>query len=85
MLLDQKSELRELPFYLPAQNLHEGIRFKNVTFSYDGKINVFENLNLEIPSGKVVAFVGPSGAGKSTFFNLMQGFYVPQTGYHFNR
>lgn len=79
-LLDQPRESQELPTYLPTQNLHEVIRYQNVTFSYDGEHNVLKNFSLDIPSGKVVAFVGPSGAGKSTLFNLLQGFYSPQFG-----
>ena len=41
---------------------------------------MFDQFDLHIPAGKVIAFVGPSGAGKSTLFNLLQGFYQPQTG-----
>jgi ATP-binding cassette, subfamily B, bacterial len=79
-LLDQPRESKELPSYSPSQNLRESIRYEKVTFSYNGKENVFKNFNLEIPTRKVVALVGPSGAGKSTLFNLLQGFYLPQSG-----
>jgi ATP-binding cassette, subfamily B, bacterial len=79
-LLDQPRESNELPSYSPSQNLREGIRYENVTFSYNEEVNVFEHFNLEIPTRKVVALVGPSGAGKSTLFNLLQGFYLPQSG-----
>ena len=41
---------------------------------------MFDKFDLNIPPGKVVAFVGPSGAGKSTLFNLLQGFYQPLEG-----
>ena len=51
-----------------------------MTFGYVENKNVFEHFHLTIPAGKVVALVGPSGAGKSTLFNLLQGFYPPQTG-----
>jgi len=43
-------------------------------------INLFHSTSIQIPAGKVVAFVGPSGAGKSTLFNLLQGFYHPKGG-----
>lgn len=41
------------------------VRFENVSFSYPGRadVPVFNELNFEIPRGKVVAFVGESGAG----------------------
>ncbi|MCA0172888.1 ABC transporter ATP-binding protein [Bacillus sp. RAR_GA_16] len=56
------------------------IQFKNITFQYDDHKKIFEDFNLTIPAGKVIALVGPSGAGKTTLFNLLQGFYRPQNG-----
>jgi ATP-binding cassette subfamily B protein len=79
-LLDQPIDFKELPSYAPLQPLNKRIQFQNITFSYDGQINVFEHFHLQIPIGQVVAFVGPSGAGKSTLFNLLQGFYRTQAG-----
>lgn len=70
----------DLPDFTSPKSLSRSIEFKDITFSYDERIKVFEHLNVTIPAGKVVAFVGPSGAGKSTFFNLLQGFYKPQAG-----
>jgi ATP-binding cassette, subfamily B, bacterial len=71
----------ELPSYqITDKNLAKSIEFRDVTFSYDEAKRVFENFNLNIRGGQVVALVGPSGAGKSTLFNLIQGFYQPQCG-----
>jgi ATP-binding cassette, subfamily B, bacterial len=70
----------ELSAYSPVKSHIRSIEFKNVTFSYDENKTIFSNLNLQIPSGKMVALVGPSGAGKTTLFNLLQGFYQPQLG-----
>jgi len=41
---------------------------------------LYENLNLHIPSGQLMALMGPSGVGKSTLAKLMQGFYAPSRG-----
>jgi len=41
---------------------------------------LYENLNISVPSGQLVALMGPSGAGKSTFAKLLQGFYAPARG-----
>jgi len=57
----------------------KGISFRNVTFAYN-ELPVLHDVNLEIPSGQVVALVGPSGAGKSTFASLVPRFYEPQQG-----
>ncbi len=34
--------------------------------SYDGKVNILEDYNLEIEDGKLVSILGPSGCGKTT-------------------
>lgn len=79
-VLDKPADLVELPSFVPSQKVTGSIVFDNVTFSYVKNNHVFEDFNLEIPEGKVIALVGPSGAGKSTLFNLLQGFYKPQIG-----
>jgi lipoprotein-releasing system ATP-binding protein len=44
------------------------------------RVVVFENLNLEIAEGEMVAVVGPSGAGKSTLLHLLGGLDRPSAG-----
>jgi putative ABC transport system ATP-binding protein len=58
------------------------IRFENLTFSYPTRpaVNIFDNLNFEIPQGTNVAIVGPSGGGKSTIASLILRFYSPTSG-----
>ena len=58
------------------------IRFENLTFSYPTRpaVNIFNDLNFEIPQGTNVAIVGPSGGGKSTIASLILRFYTPTTG-----
>jgi len=60
--------------------LHGDVRFKNVTFSYDGKIDVLKNVNLFAKPGQKIAFVGSTGAGKTTVTNLINRFYDVQQG-----
>lgn len=79
-VLEKPADLKELPSFEPAKEQVNSIQFDNVTFSYFKNNQVLEQFHLEIPAGKVVALVGPSGAGKSTLFNLLQGFYKPQSG-----
>ena len=64
---------------VPAENLSGNIRLENVRFSY-GEEPLFQDLNLEIPAGKITAIVGPSGSGKSTILNLIDRLYPVQEG-----
>lgn len=79
-VLEKPADLKELPAFSSSIQQLNSIEFKNVTFAYTENQNVLECFDLDIPVGKVVALVGPSGAGKSTLFNLLQGFYKPQSG-----
>ena len=56
------------------------IQFADVSFSHDGGMAVFQDLNLTIKPGQKVGLVGPSGAGKSTFVNLLLRLYDLQEG-----
>ena len=63
---------------LPAKT---DIRFKGVSFSYDGgSTEVLKGIDLDIPAGSTVALVGQSGSGKSTLADLIPRFYDPTAG-----
>lgn len=51
------------------------IEFKNVSFSYDGKKNVLNNISFVAYPGETVALVGHTGSGKSSIINVMMRFY----------
>jgi len=44
------------------------------------RIDVLQNLNLEVPRGDFLALMGPSGSGKSTLLNLIAGLDRPSQG-----
>jgi ATP-binding cassette subfamily B protein len=56
------------------------IRFEEVKFRYGSRVDVFEELNITIPKGKVTAFVGESGSGKTTIINILQKLYPLDEG-----
>ncbi len=64
-----------------VQEIHEGkVEFKNVSFSYDGKQRVLENISFTVHPGQTVALVGQTGSGKSSIINLLMRFYEFQEG-----
>ena len=56
------------------------IVFENVTFSYDGKKTVLDDISLYAKPGQKIAFVGSTGAGKTTITNLINRFYEIDEG-----
>lgn len=52
----------------------------NLTKCYTLGKDVLKNLNLTIPSGKIVGLLGPNGCGKSTLLKLISGLLVPNGG-----
>ena len=45
-----------------------------------GALDLFDNLNLEVAVGEMVAIVGQSGAGKSTFLHILGALDAPSAG-----
>lgn len=59
----------------------KSLEVQDLTFHYDPLTDaVLNNLNLDIPEGKVTAVVGMSGSGKTTLIKLLLGFYPPTKG-----
>lgn len=55
-------------------------KLSHVDFTYPNGNKALHDINMEIESGKITAFVGLSGAGKSTIVNLLDKFYDPDSG-----
>ena len=56
------------------------IRFENVSFSYDGKHQILDNISFSVNKGETIAFVGSTGSGKSSIINVFMRFYEFQSG-----
>src|SRR5260370_29624119 len=56
------------------------VDFRNVSFSYDGKRTVLQDVSFHAEHGTVTALVGSSGSGKSTTIVLITAFHKPSAG-----
>ena len=55
------------------------IKLEDIDLSF-GSREIFKDLSLLIPEGKVTAILGPSGSGKTTLLRLLSGQIIPQSG-----
>ena len=79
-LLDTPIEIHSGDIPLPVGSVRGELEFKNVTFAYNGRSPVIENLSLHIPAGKTIAVVGSTGSGKSTLVKLLLRLYEIDSG-----
>ncbi|HDG7144065.1 TPA: ATP-binding cassette domain-containing protein [Staphylococcus aureus] len=56
------------------------IELKHVTFGYNKKQMVLQDINITIPDGENVGILGESGCGKSTLASLVLGLFKPVKG-----
>jgi ATP-binding cassette, subfamily B, bacterial PglK len=61
-------------------NFKNLISFKDVSFSYDKKSNILQDVSFEIKKGSKIGIIGKTGEGKSTFLDLLMGLLEPQKG-----
>ncbi len=79
-LLDTPITMHSGEISLPVTQVRGELALKNITFSYQGRHPVIENLSLHIPAGKTIAIVGATGSGKSTLVKLLLRLYEVQDG-----
>lgn len=75
IFLDEKNDITDGE-HIAECGLPETIKFKNVSFSYEGSYKKsLDDINLEIKPYEKVALVGYNGAGKTTLTNLLLRLY----------
>ncbi|HRE30813.1 MAG TPA: ATP-binding cassette domain-containing protein [Candidatus Berkiella sp.] len=55
------------------------VEIRNLSFGWGNRV-IFDNVSIDIPTGKVTAIMGPSGSGKTTLLRLIGGQLLPQSG-----
>ncbi len=79
-ILDARIEVVEADDAVPMASVRGELTFRNVTFSFDRKTPVLDNVSLTVQPGEHVAIVGPSGVGKSTIADLLARHMDPEQG-----
>jgi len=78
-IMDLDVESSEDTFPIKKDDVGD-ITFRNVSFRYGSRANVFDSFSLVFPKGKISGVVGESGSGKSTLVSLLQNLYPIQSG-----
>jgi branched-chain amino acid transport system ATP-binding protein len=55
------------------------LKIEGISKSFGG-LQAINNVSFNIGKGEILALIGPNGAGKTTLFNLIMGFFYPDTG-----
>ena len=72
--------LQDKPDAPDLADVRGSIQVQNVSFAYDGDLDVLRDVSLEVMPGETIAIVGPSGGGKTTLCQLIPRFYDVTTG-----
>ena len=80
-LMDVRMEIPEPERPVPLREFREGVRFEDVSFTYDtAEKPAVDHVSFELPRGKTVAVVGGTGSGKTTLSALLARFADPTSG-----
>ena len=79
-LMATEPSLQDKENAVTLQNVKGAISVQDVSFAYDGNLDVLHNVSLEVHPGETVAIVGPSGGGKTTICQLIPRFYEVSSG-----
>ena len=59
--------------------MNELVRCTNLCRSF-GDVRALDNVNLSLPSGRIVGLLGPNGSGKTTLIKIFNGLLQPTSG-----
>lgn len=74
-ILNAENTIVKAPAPKEVKKLEKEILFRNVSFSYNGRQQVLQDINLRVGKGRTVALVGQSGSGKSTLVDLLPRYH----------
>jgi ATP-binding cassette, subfamily B, bacterial len=80
VLLDEPTDVPNNPHPLRLKRAYGHLQFHGVSFGYDKRRPVLQNVNIELEPGDRLGVVGQTGAGKTTLLSLLLRFYDPTVG-----
>ncbi len=79
-ILDTEPGIADVDVAVEMPEIAGEVVFDHVSFSYDDKVKVLDDVSFTIKPGETIALVGPTGAGKTTIVNLISRFYEVTEG-----
>ncbi len=79
-IMRMEPTVRDKPDAQSLENVQGHIAVQDVSFAYDGDLDVLQGVSLEVQPGETIAIVGPSGGGKTTLCQLIPRFYDVSSG-----
>ena len=79
-ILDAQSEIVEKTGAIEMGRTDGSVEFRHVSFAYDPREPVLDDVSFQARPGEMIALVGPTGVGKTTIVSLMERFYDVEKG-----
>jgi ABC-type multidrug transport system fused ATPase/permease subunit len=79
-IIDSQVAVHDKPDAIEITKLNGHVQFEHVSFGYDEKNLVLNDVNLDVKPGMTVAILGATGSGKSSIINLIPRFYDVNSG-----
>jgi ATP-binding cassette subfamily B protein len=79
-LLDQSPDFVDPPHARPLARAAGAVAFRNVSFAYESRERVLDEVSFEVQPGSRLGIAGTTGAGKTTLVSLLTRFYDPNAG-----
>ncbi|MBN2150673.1 MAG: ABC transporter ATP-binding protein [Candidatus Lokiarchaeota archaeon] len=79
-ILDLQPAISDTPGAVWLDEVRGHVKYHGVSFHYHEGHDILKDITLDIPAGRVIAFVGPSGVGKTTLLHLLPRFYDVSSG-----
>jgi ATP-binding cassette subfamily B protein len=79
-VMDEPEDVGDRPGAVELPAGEGRVRFERVSFGYDERRPVVQNVDLELEPGKTVALIGHTGSGKTTLAALVPRFYDATAG-----